>query len=358
MGRFGPAPKPIENALANATHVRKWEKDVKLKPVLLSLALALAGALHMHAASAAETTLRIITAYPKQHNFNKPLLALIDEVNKEGAGKVKLQLIGGPEALPSGEMLQALSNGIVDIFYGSTNLFIGEIPEAAALNGSNQSAMDLRENGALDLLSKSFEERLNSKYLGYYGSGYTFYIYLLDEPKRTASGGVDLAGWKIRGGAPYQTLLDRQDAVMISLFAPDMYSAMERGVIDGMVWTSVSIAAEGWDAFIKYRIKPNFWQGDISLVSNLAKWNGLTGEQQAFLTEKIAKYERIAHENYAGQAAADEARLKAAGMQDILLEGEAKKEYQMAPVDLFWDGLKKNIPAERVDALRALFYKK
>ena len=327
-----------------------------IRSTVIALALCAAAQFSAATAMAEDVTLRVVSAYPASHNFNKPLLGLIDAVNKEDKG-VKLNFVGGPETLPSGEMMQALQNGVVDVFYGASSLFVGDVPEVLAVNGSNMSAMELRERGALDALSKYFEERVNARYLGYFGSGYTFYIYLFKEPKMTADGMVDLSGWSIRGGAPYRAFLDRLDANMISIFPPEMYSAMERGVIDGMIWVSVSLTGEGWEKFIKYRITPGWRQGDISLQVNLDKWNSLGDEQKALLTEKTAEYERVAHDGYQAMASKDLEALRAAGMKDIALEGEARKTYLEGAIGLLWDDMKKTVPADRVEELKSYFYK-
>lgn len=326
---------------------------MKLNVVAASLLLAVAIG---GTASAEPQTLRLVSAYPETHNFNASLMALVDEVNSDPDSDVTIDFVGGPEALPSGEMMQALKSGVVDLFYGASSLFVGDIPESLALNGSNLSASELRERGAFDKLSESFEERANAKYLGYFGSGYTFYVYLLKEPPRTEDGGVDLSGWRIRGGAPYKSFLDRLGANMVTLFPPEIYSAMERGVIDGLIWTSVSVVQEGWDEFIKYRIVPGWRQGDISLQANLDSWNALTEEQQAALTQAVAKYEAVAHEAYKKQAEEDLAVLRKAGMQDIVLEGEAREEYLDAAVGRLWEDLKVNVPEERAEELKNVFY--
>ncbi|WP_108663516.1 hypothetical protein [Acuticoccus kandeliae] len=306
--------------------------------------------------AAAEARLRLISAYPKTHNLNKPLLALIEDVNAQGKGVVQIDFLGGPEAMPSGEMLQALSGGVVDLFYGASSLFSGDVPEAVAQNGSNLSAAELREKGALDLLSTYFEERVNTKYLGYFGSGYNFYIYLLKEPEMKDDGSVDLEGWKIRGGSPYKTFLDRLGVIMISIFPPDMYAAMERGVIDGLVWTSVSVTDDGWPKFIKYRIAPSWRQGDIALMANLSKWDGLSDEAKALLTKVIAENEIIAHDNYKKQAVAEEEKLHEAGIVDIDLEGAAREAYLDAAIGNLWEDMAANVDPAEVEKLKAAFY--
>ena len=193
----------------------------------------IAGITFSTAATAAETTLKAIFALPVTHNLNKPFNKMIDEVNETGKGVLQIKIIGGPEATPVQEQLGALQKRIVDVYLGPTSYFVGDIPETKAMNASNRSAMDLRANGGLAMLNKAFNKRANAEYLGYFGSGYTFHIYMTMDPKMTSMGGVDFKGLKIRGTAPYRPFYDRMGITMINLHVPEMYTAFERGVVDG-----------------------------------------------------------------------------------------------------------------------------
>src|SRR5262249_11719827 len=145
---------------------------------------------------AAEVTLKLVTVFPRNHTFNIPVFEMMKELNAKGKGVLQMQYIGGPEAVPPTQALTALQRGVYDIFPGPASYYDGQVPETGAHNASNKTAMDLRKDGALEALNQAFNKKANAQYLAYLGSGYTFYIFLKHEPKRTAAGGLDLRGLK------------------------------------------------------------------------------------------------------------------------------------------------------------------
>jgi TRAP-type C4-dicarboxylate transport system substrate-binding protein len=317
----------------------------------------LAGTMLGTVASAAEVTLKFISALPKTHFLNQPFMSLIDEINETGKGILQLNYVGGPEATPVQEQMGALTRGIVDIYAGPTSYFVGDIPETKAMNGSNKTAMELRAEGALDLLNEVFNRRVNGQYLGYFGSGYTFHVYLTVEPKRTSAGGVELEGLKIRGAAPYRPFYDAMGIIMINLHVPEMYTALERGTVDGLSWPTIAITDQGWEKFIKYRIFPAFWQGDMAIVINLDQWNGLSPEARDLLEKAVIKYERSAHELFKSSWGDELVKLRAAGMKDLELTGEQAKAFVEASYGTLWASLSELIPADEVAKFRAAFFR-
>ena len=64
------------------------------------------------AASAAEVTLNLISAFPKTHIFTTPLQRFIDEANQKGKGSVRIRFVGGPEVTPVPEQIGSVQRGI------------------------------------------------------------------------------------------------------------------------------------------------------------------------------------------------------------------------------------------------------
>ena len=153
-----------------------------------------------------ETELRLITGWPTNSFFNTPLREFIDEVNERGEGLVQIRLVGGPEVTPLSEQIGSLDLGVNDMWYGTISAFQQRIPEARAMVLSDYTAQELRERGSYDVLRPFFDD-INLHFLGYFGSGYTFYVYLKDEPERTEDGGADLTSRRIR--APRGDFQDR-----------------------------------------------------------------------------------------------------------------------------------------------------
>lgn len=328
--------------------MRKWK--------LLACMLGLVGTLSVNPATA-EVTLKAVTTFPRPATLNGPFLKMLDEVNANGKGVIKIQYIGGPEAIPQLEQLAAVQRGVVDIFFGPASYFDGQVPETGAHNASNRTAMELRAAGAIDLMNKAFNTKANAQYLGYFGSGYTFHIYLKNEPKRTSTGGIDLTGLKIRGASIYRPFYDTQKLTTVVIQVPELFTALERGVVDGIGWTTIGVTDNNWERFLKYRVFPPFWQGDMAVIANLDVWKKLDPKARDMLQSAVIAFERTAHETFQSFAKREEEKLFAAGMKDLKPSPEETKKYADAAFNSLWDQLGKRLPKEEVAALRKAFYK-
>jgi TRAP-type C4-dicarboxylate transport system substrate-binding protein len=307
-------------------------------------------------ATAAETTLTAIFSIPTNNAINKPFQDLIADINATGKGLVQVRLIGGPEAMPVSEQMGAMQRGVVDLYMGAMGYYEGQVPEVMALYGSNKPAMQQRADGGYALLDEAFRKRVNGKFLAEYGSGYLFYIYLRKEPVRQPDGGVELKDLKIRGSASYKTLYDALGVARVNINVGEIYSALERGVVDGVGFTSTGLTDEGWQRYLKYRISPAFRQGGNGIIMNLTRWNGLAPEQKAFIEKAVIKHEQAAHAYFQDETQKEWERLRAAGMQDIMLTGEGQKRYIRAYLDNNWGPLTQKIGAEQVAEYRKRFY--
>jgi TRAP-type transport system periplasmic protein len=317
----------------------------------LALFAVAAGAL------AAETTLKLVTVFPRNHTFNIPVFEMMQELNARGKGVLQMQYIGGPEAVPPTESLAALQRGVFDIFSGPASYYDGQVPETGAHNASNKSAAELRRDGALDLLNKAFNAKANAQYLAYLGSGYTFYIFLKNEPKRTAAGGFDLRGLKVRGPSIYQPFYESQGITAVNVQVPEMYSALERGVIEGIGFPLIGLTNFGWEKQVKYRVQPGWWQGDVAIIANLDVWKKLDAKQRELLQTVAIETERKAHEFFQAEQRKEEQKLVAAGMKDLQPSAAEGRKFAAAAHDSLWQQLGKRLSKDEVANLRRHFYK-
>jgi len=74
-----------------------------------------AAALVCPSALAQEVTLRAVTAFAEKTTYSRGFEKFIERVNSEGKGKIQINYIGGPKAMPPFEVGNALKTGVVDI---------------------------------------------------------------------------------------------------------------------------------------------------------------------------------------------------------------------------------------------------
>ena len=306
---------------------------------------------------AAETTLKAVTVFPRPNVLNGPFFDWMKIVNVKGKGLVQIQYIGGPETIPVLEQLGAMQRGVTTVFYGSASNFDGQVPETGALNASNKTAAELRRDGGQDILNKAFNSKANGEYLAWFGTGYTFHIYLMNEPRRTESGGADLRGLKIRGASIYRPFYDTQGATTVVVQVPEIYSALERGVIDGVGFPTVGMEGLGWEKLLKYRVQPGFWQGDMSIIINADTWKQLDPKARDLLRQTAIEAETAAYKFFLAESAKQEHMLRAAGVKEVDQSPADSKRYSSAAFNSLWSQLERRLSKDEVSKLRKVFYK-
>lgn len=323
----------------------------------LMMALAVSGlsTLAGAAGALAETTIRAITAFPPNLAFAQSFKGFTELVNERGKGIVQIQLMGGPEMFPPPQQIDAVKRGIVDMQYGPATYVIGTLPEAYAFVGSTVDPVESRRNGGLEVMREAMLEKLGVYLLGRPDSKINFYIYTLAEPARTADGGVDLSGMKLRSLPIYNKFFESLGAVPVSVPVPDVYTGLERNTFDGLGFPVIGIQDLSWDKFLKYRIEPGFFQGDLSIVMNPATWDKLPPEAQELLTTAAADWEAQTGESFARLAEETAGKIDANGMQVVELEGEARQKFLDAAYATSWEALKES-GSPYYDRLRATYY--
>jgi len=320
-----------------------------------ALAGALLGLLAAAPAKADEVVLKAVTAFPAPVEFAKSFLRFVDKVNAMGEGVIKINYMGGPEVIPPPQQGQAVRRGVVDMQYGPGTYYLGDMPEVDAWVGSTVTAMDARDNGGFGIMQAVYKEGLGAYLLAHIDTGIDFHIYLTEEPKRTADGGVDLSGVKLRSQPIYREFFQALGATSVSVPVPEVYTALERGVVDGMGWPLVAIKDLSWDKFLKYRIDPAFFQTDLAIIMNEDKWNSLSDEAREILTKAAVEYEKESYDHYQEVIKDTDVTVKAEGMTVVDITGEARQKFLDTAFETAWSRLKAS-GSQYYEDLRAAYY--
>ncbi|UWQ49293.1 TRAP transporter substrate-binding protein DctP [Leisingera caerulea] len=281
-------------------------------------AAALLGTAALTAASAQaeEVTLKAVTAFATGTTFSRDFEDFVDWVNENGEGVVQIDLLGGPEAVPPFELGNAVQAGIVDIANNTTAYYPNLLPAGDALHLAQNTVQDQRANGCYELIDQVHQDQMNVKYLARVGDHMNYHLYLtkpLDGP--------DLTGLTIRTTPVYRAMFEKLGATLVRTAPGEVYTALERGAIDGYGWPSQGVLDLGWHEQTAYRVDPGFYQVDVNFLVNLDSWNGLSDEQRALLEKGAAWIEEQNAENIARNEAEAKAQAEA-GIKTITLEGE------------------------------------
>jgi TRAP-type C4-dicarboxylate transport system substrate-binding protein len=205
------------------------------------------------------------------------------------------------------------------------------------------------------MVDKIAQEKGNAKLLAHVDGGAPFHIFLTKEPKFDADGNPDLTGMKIRTAPLYRSFVESLGAVNVVQSPSDVYTSLERGVVDGTGYTVLGFRDFNWDKFAKYRIDPGFFQTDVLISMNKDSWDKLSPEAQQIILDVAESYEKESYEAVAAATEAEDKALRDGGMEVIELKGAAKDKYLADAYRVTWERLKERDPTHH-DALREKFF--
>lgn len=315
---------------------------------LRSTALAVLALAAATGAAAQETTLRLVSAFAENGIYVQRLQPWINKFNAEGKGVLQINFIGGPKAMPPFEVGNAVKTGVVDMALSTGAFYTNVMPEADFLKLTQIPVAEQRRNGAFDAINKVWNEKANMQYLGRMVENQPFHIYTtkkVDKP--------DLSGLKIRITPVYRDFFQALNATVITTAPGEVYTALERGVVDGYGWPIGGIFDLKWDEKTKYRIDPGFYDAEVSLIMNLPAYSKLTQAQKAYLQKQVLALE--AENGFWAKYTADEvARQQKAGIETIKFDAAASKAFHDKAYQVGWASAEKQSP-EIAKRFKALF---
>ncbi len=319
-------------------------------------ALAAAVAVFTFSSAHAEDVLSATTALPKNLTNSVNFLKWVDRVNAAGKGVVRIDYRGGPEAIPTFEQGGAVRNGVVDMVHTPSNYYGGQVPETDALVAGNRSPEETRKNGGFDLLNQIHQKKMNVFLLGNFEALQDFHIYLRQPPKFKPDGMIDLAGVKLRGTPIYREFFIALGATFINMAPGEVYTALERGAVDGAGWPRIGLMDANWDKFLKYRVDPGFYSVDLAVLVNLDKWKKLSQPSRDLLQKMAMEFEIQSIKDNVEKAKLEDAELAKRGVQFVAMQPAAAKKFLDDGYRLAWERMKGRDPSN-ADALREKFYK-
>lgn len=292
------------------------------------LATAAIGFVAFSLPAQAATELKTIACFQRNHDYVQALHEKFVGPVNAAKGAVAIKYLGGPEVTPRTKQAGALKRGLVDIIFCPSPYYGGQLMEARLPGAHNRSLDEIRKNGGWEMMQQAWGKGLNSRLLAWtHFGGQKFFVYTKFQPKLSEKTGLDLSGIKMRGTGLYKAFLKAMGATVVVISPGDVYSALERGVVDGVAWPWGSMASYGWEKFLKYRIEPDFFGATMTLLVNKDKWASLSNDAKTQLDKSARAYEKAADAIMVQKGHEDDAKLKKAGIKTITLTGKVRDAY-------------------------------
>lgn len=303
-------------------------------------------------AQAQEITLKAISAWPSDNYFSVNFEKFIAKVNAEGKGLVQINnLGGGAKVMPPFEVANAIKSGVADMGNVAGGFYTTILPESDALSLSTLTAQDLRKNGAHEYINKLWNDKLNVQYLGRSVDALPINIFL-----RKPITKPDLTGMRMRVIPLYRPFLESLNAQSLLNIPPgEVYTALERGLLDGYGWPVIGLFDVGIEKQTKYRVDPGFYSVEVGVLVNLNTWKKMNDAQRAFLNKMAVWMEDL---NLANPRLIEEEKKRhaAAGIQAISFTGKEGQEYLSKANESVWAAVIQRSP-EHGPKLRSLLTK-
>lgn len=322
-----------------------------MKPTHLLAAALCAAAFAPLPALAQAVTLRVVSGFPENNIYVKRLENWIERFNAEGKGNVQLNFIGGPKAIPTFEVGKSVQGGVVDLMLNTGAFYTNVFPEADALKLTQMPVAEQRRNGAFAYINKVWNEKGNMQYLARVVEHQPFHLYLNKQVSRP-----DLKGLKIRITPVYRDFFGSMGATLMQTAPGEVYTALERGVVDGYGWPIGGIFDFNWHEKTRYRVDPGFYDAEVSLVMNLKKWQSLTAKQKEFLQQQALNFEGR-NDFWKAYAQEEAKRQAAAGIKAISFDKATSDAFVKQAYDTGWAGVTKLSP-QHGPQMKKLFSKK
>ncbi|GJL80900.1 MAG: ABC transporter substrate-binding protein [marine bacterium B5-7] len=294
--------------------------------------------------------LKGMTPWTKDYASSQPFFMFQDMIEERLKGKVTLKYLGGPEVVPAFEQFEALRNGVVDVILGAAAYYTAQVPEASAMLLARKSPQEQRETGYYDLMRDIHRDKGGVIYLsnltGVPNVGFRLYVNeKIDKP--------DLSGMKIRVSPVYVPLVNGLGGTPVNMPTTEIYTALERGVVNGYGSTYVGIMDFALQEVTKYVINVPFYSKDNALLMNAEKWDSLPEDIRSELEQIAIDVENEMTRFVEKKVLKEDSLLKEAGLEFIEFNDEDTQKYLDAAYKTRWEGLKEKSP-EYADKLREL----
>jgi TRAP-type transport system periplasmic protein len=293
------------------------------------------------AAPATALELRMLTSWDR-NNPAVPLLAegFAKNVEKASNGNIKF-VLNGPETVPPFEQLQPVASGAFQILFTHGVYHYGQTGISMGLDAIGGTLAERRASGLFDVLNKHYQ-KLGLKVIAIAITAKNGYTFMLKAPVGPDG---DFKGRKIRGTPSYHALIRALGGAPVVMPIPEVYTALEKGVIDGAASPVVSLLGVKWYETAKYVSLPAFGFTHQIFLMNLAAWNRLPDADKKMLREEGSRMEEVWYQEYDRLAQAEIAELEKRGATVTKL-GLSQEKLNEVWAQGQWELAEKKSPAE------------
>ncbi|MGR4070115.1 TRAP transporter substrate-binding protein [Halomonas sp. LR3S48] len=284
------------------------------------------------ASAQAATTLRMAHFWPGASGINQDIFeAWAKTIEEESGGELRVEMFPSGTLAKPDAIYDAVGNGIADIGATAQGYTAGRFPlsQIVELPGVASTATQgacvlqtLYDEGHLD------EEYGDTRPLFMFTTG-PGGIHTIDTDVQVPS---DLEGLRIRRPtAVAGQMLENMGANPVGMPAPEIYSAMQRGVVDGLSFPWEGLKGFRINELVEYHTEVPFYTLIFVATMSQRTYDGLSAEQQAVIDANSGM-------KWAENAGAVFDRLDVEGKQEARDAGHTIREIENPLENPDWQG--------------------
>lgn len=321
-----------------------------MKQFLKSAIVAASVAIASGAAYAEEITLNAVSLAPKQAGISKGFAMFVEDINAKFEGEFQISWRGGPEVMPPFKQAEAVRGGAIDMTFTSPSYYAGLVPSSTTMNLSHKSYAEIRETNYYERMTELHAEK-DVFFLGEVpATDLAFHIFL-NAPITSLD---DLKGKRIRVFPTLLPLVKDLGAEPLVLPMGEIYTAMERGTIDGFMRGATGWAPQ-FEGVVSHVVYPGVYRAGFPVLVNQGAWGELSQDLQdrivAYVRDDLApRIDAI----WAEDVATGVQEMADAGFEVIELSAEEQATYYAKALDAGWAVIAENAGADVAAELRAM----
>lgn len=311
---------------------------------LLMVALFCCSALY----AAGPIELKAVSYTAKDNRQNLLAHEWVKRINEGLKGEASVKYLGGPEIIPSPQQIEAVKNNVVQIGFIPIALYRSFLEDVNAYALSRYNPMEMRKSGFYDFLVKE-HERIGLRYVGPYHYG-RFYLWLRKPIQKID----DFKGLKMRSNVTYDRFMKNMGVTPVMVQPSEVYTALERGIVDGFGFPLIGVRDMGWTQPVKYVVEHSFYLVDLVILFNLDTWNKLPKATRDKIDEITVKYEPAMVAECDKLHQDEWVALQKEGVKKITFSKAEADKYVSMAYQARWDELSEKVPKELIPQLKKM----
>lgn len=243
----------------------------------------------------------------------------------------------GPEVIKSRQQFQPVSRGIFDLNLSVGPYYIGSTGVPMAAFALHADTEDWRKKGYWQYFDEEMQ-RFNQKMIVHAvgGTGADVFHVMLKKPVDPKSM-QPLDGRKIRANGFYTPVVVPLGGSMVNLNGGEIYSALQKGVVEGAAWPVQGAVQFKWYEVAKYMMRPRFGVSPYTVTMNMDRFKKLSKADRELLLKLGHDLEKEVPAQFDKGTAEELATMKEKGVKETHLNPEVAAKMKAGFVKGVWN---------------------